>query len=193
MIRDPFAQRSRCPVSLSRSTNCTSSCFVTGSWGRSSLPVGSIWRRICARAGDIVWRVFGTLCSASFRWWCASYSPRGSVRIVGPKLASSILVRALKNLELSDPRLGRGIFRRPSSHGRGSIVEPTMEYSGGSDRFLGHWVLGLNATVMTRAVSTTVTGGAKTSADLFAGPGWSDSIWACLLSQVRRWLAFCDE
>lgn len=61
------------------------------------------------------------------------------------------------------------------------------------DRLLDDWVLGLKATVLARAGAGAATGGAEAAADLVAGSGWSEGTWKNRLSQVRRWLAFCDE
>lgn len=54
-------------------------------------------------------------------------------------------------------------------------------------------MLGMKATVLAKAGVNTTTGGAEAAADLLAGHGWSDGTWTNRLSQIRRWLAFCDE
>lgn len=55
------------------------------------------------------------------------------------------------------------------------------------------WEVGIKATVLSKTGTGTATGGAEAAAELLAYYGWSDGTWRNRLSQLRRWMVFCDE
>lgn len=67
----------------------------------------------------------------------------------------------------------------------------------GRDQLRRDWVEGIRTVVLSRAAEKlscgTGSGAAEEAASMMAEYGWTDGTWNNRVSQLRKWLLFCDE